>query len=171
MTEPSEHVDHLLDDYIHSLLGHRQAEEVRRHCETCPSCKAALEAACRRLDALRQAAPEPAPATLIEAALQRVAGHEKARRGRRRRLGLGLAAPLAASLLLLIGMQAYYETLAPTPYDLLVLGQRSLLAAADASLRVRLVDRRSGAALAGVPVTVELLGRGKEIVELARFRT
>src|SRR5262245_21520733 len=120
MSEPNPHVEHRIEDYLHDLLGPPEAEEVARHCKACPSCQAALEAACRLLDALRQAAaPPPASEGLVQATLGRVTAHERARRRRRVRLAWAVAGPLAASLLVLLGMQFYYERLTPTPYDLL----------------------------------------------------
>src|SRR5262249_45119842 len=83
--------------------------------------------------------------------------------------GAGLAA--AASVLALVGLHLHYFTLKPTSYDLLVLGQRQLLSATTASVRIRLVDRASQMAVPGVPVVVELRHKDGRSVELASATT
>lgn len=171
MSPPNDHVDKLLDDYLHQLLKPQEMLRVAQHCDGCARCKAALEDCQRRLEALRTAPVPPVPEKLVQTVLQRV---EAAQQRQRRLLRWAAAAAvcgLAATVLVLFGFQSYYETLRPTPYDLIVLGQHRLLAAAPASLRVRLLDHTTGAALAGMPVTVELLGGSDGNLELARFDT
>jgi uncharacterized protein YfaS (alpha-2-macroglobulin family) len=171
MSAPTDHVDHLLDDYLHQLLDPPDMFRVARHCDACAACKAALEAAGRRLVALRTV-PAPLPETLVQTVLQRVAAVDRRQvRLRRRVFGL-VAGGLAAAALLLGCFQWYYVMLAPTPFDLVVLGQRTLLAAAPASLRVRLTNRHATpAAVGGIPVTIELLDASAKRTELAHFDT
>src|SRR5207244_11197878 len=60
----------------------------------------------------------------------------------------------------------------PEPYDVQVLGQPRLLAGSAASLRIRLIDRSTGAALAKVPVEIELRDpHSGQLAHLARFDT
>ncbi len=170
MSAPNDHVDALLDDYLHRLLGHDVTLRVARHCDGCASCRAALEAAKRRAEAVG-AAPAPVPEALVQAVLERLETADRRLRRLRLRVAAAVGGVLAAAVLLLAALQWHYQTLAATPYDLAVLGQRTLLAAAPASLRVRLVNRSTGAAMAAVPVTVELLGGPAGPVQLARFDT
>jgi uncharacterized protein YfaS (alpha-2-macroglobulin family) len=66
----------------------------------------------------------------------------------------------------------YYMILEPTPPDLKVLGQKSLLAGSGGALRVRLMDRNSKQGMAGVPVDLELLDENSgQVVHLAHFLT
>jgi hypothetical protein len=79
---------------------------------------------------------------------------------------------VAACLAILAGGHLYVNSLSASPYDLTVYGQTDLLAGAAGSLRVRLVDHRTGQALTGVPVTIELQGKGPDqVVQLANFVT
>jgi hypothetical protein len=170
MLSNSEHVADLVDDYLHALLSPGRAAEVERHCAVCPACQAALEEARRRRTLLQSVPPSEASPRLVRDTLHRIGVHDQKRRRRLRRFFAGGIAALAACALVLLGMQIHYNRLSASPYDLLVLGQRTLLAATNSSLRIRLMDHARNAALAGVPVTVELRGEGRS-VELARFDT
>jgi hypothetical protein len=77
---------------------------------------------------------------------------------------------LAAVGLGLLAMNLYYENLAPSPYDLRVLGQVEMLPGAEASLRVIVYDHQAAAGVAGVPVRIELR-RGEAEPAVAEFRT
>lgn len=171
MSTPSDHVDPLVEDYVHDLLPAEQARRVEQHCNTCVSCCQALELARRRLRLL-QAVPSVEPsAALVPATLERIQTHEARRRRWRGHLAWGMLASLAASALLLTGLQLYYTLLRPGTIDLIVLGQNQLLAATSAALRVRLVDRQAGMVLSGVPVVVSLLAPDGRSERLAEFTT
>ncbi|HEY7155080.1 MAG TPA: MG2 domain-containing protein, partial [Gemmataceae bacterium] len=170
MSEINEHVADLVDDYLYALLSPGRAAEVERHCAACPTCQASLEDARRRRALLQSVPPREASGQLIDHTLRRISERDPKRRRRLTRFFLGSVAALAACALCILGAQLYYSRLTPTPYDLVVLGQRNLLAAANSSLRVRLMDRVANNALAGVPVVVELNGNGRSM-ELARFDT
>ena len=170
MSDINEHVADLVDDYLHALLTPGRAAEVERHCAACPACQAALEDARRRRALLQSVPPREASGQLIDRTLRRISKYEPKRRRRLVRFFLGGIAALAACALCILGVQIYYSLLAPSPYDLVVLGQHNLLAAANSSLRVRLMDRVANTALSGVPVVVELKGNGRS-AELARFDT
>src|SRR5207237_6454113 len=61
----------------------------------------------------------------------------------------------------------YYLNLKASGYDLKLLGQAELIANTLGSLRVRLIDRRTGYSVEGVPVTIALQNRGTgEVVQL-----
>ncbi|HWG45840.1 MAG TPA: MG2 domain-containing protein [Gemmataceae bacterium] len=170
MAVTNEHVADLVDDYLHALLSPGRAAEVENHCTVCPTCQAALDEARRRRAVLQAVPPSEASGQLLTGTLRRISEHDQKRRRRRTRFFVGSLAALAASALLLIGAQIYYHRLQATPYDLVVLGQRNLLAATNSSLRIRLMDRARNTTLAGVPVVVELRGNGRS-AELARFDT
>ena len=79
---------------------------------------------------------------------------------------------MAAAVLILAGLQIYNATLSPTPYDLIVLGQRDLLASRSGSLRVLLRNGKTSAPLANVPVAVMLVDQASsKIMTLAHFTT
>lgn len=170
MSNGSKHVLSVLDDYVHGVLTPEQAAQVEGHCETCADCRAELEAAERRLREYRSLPPVEASEQLIQDTLRRVDRHDRLRRVRGRFLMSGLIAA-AASVLLLIGVQTYYSRLSAGDFDLRVLGQSELLAGSNASVRVQLFDRKTGDAVGGVPVTVELRGKGADWVQLASFKT
>ena len=174
MSLSNEEVIHLLDDYLHGLLDAENTAEVERRCEISPSCKAALDEVRGRFTAL-QAAPPPseAPERLIQATVQRIQRTIDHRRRTTRRIMTGLGAALAASVLILLGLTIATTRLAPTPVNMAVLGQRQLLAATMASLRIRLTDRTAGdKPLANVPVTIELKdATGARSIQLASLST
>jgi uncharacterized protein YfaS (alpha-2-macroglobulin family) len=150
------HVDHLLDDYLHDLLDTPETRRVAEHCAACDQCREALDAARRRLAAIQEVPPTEATPELVEATLDRV--REEPRplsRAWQRTLWYALTG-MAACALVLLGSWWHYSGLSASPASLVVLGQRDLLAQTNSSLRVRLFDRKTHAALAGVPVTVEL---------------
>ncbi len=170
MSAKDEHVLHRLDDYLHGLLTERETGRVEGHCSACPECRAALEEARQLQAALASVPPTEASPTLIVATLRTIHQMRWRRKQRAYRAFFVLAFGSAAAILLLGLLQVHYQNLAPTPYDLVVLGQRDLLAASAASLRIRLFDRRDGRPLVGAPVRVELR-RGGESVQLASFKT
>jgi hypothetical protein len=152
----SDHVYDLVDDYWHDLLDPAAADRLERHCDACPACKKALADARRRADLLRAVPPREASGQLIQATLEKIDAHQLRRRRRVRRAIAAAVGVFATAAALLIGVQVYCANLSPSTLDLVVLGQRELFAATNASLRIRLVDRKTGAPVAGVPVTVEL---------------
>jgi hypothetical protein len=165
--------DHILDyvdAYLHGVLGAAMALRVERHCERCRICQVAMEEARIRFAAMQNVPRAEAPQELIQGTLLRIDKYEQ-RRPLRRRLRAGAAAAAVLAVLSLAGLHRYYFYLAPTPYDLTVLGQTQLIADTTASLRIRLTDHTSGAALAGVPVVVQLTGHGSTPLELSRFTT
>jgi hypothetical protein len=171
MSDAAEHVADLADDHVHNLLDAHTAARVERHCAGCEVCRAAVEAARRRLTALRAVPPVEAGAPLVRATADAV--NERAARDRRRarRFLWGSVAAVAASVAVLAGLHWYFATRQPTPYELTVLGQRDILAGTMVSLRVRLTDHRTGLPLADVPVRVALVARGGERVEVASLKT
>ena len=167
---PGGHVADLADDFVHRLLDAGRAAEVERHCAACPACKAAVDDARRRLAALQAEPSVEAPEQLVQKTIGKVQAHQKSRK-RRWRLFVGAAGGLlAASVAVLTWMHVYYWNLTATPYDMVVLGQRDLLAAANGSLRVVLRDHATLAPIAHVPGTVKLVGGGQS-VDLASFTT
>jgi uncharacterized protein YfaS (alpha-2-macroglobulin family) len=156
MPASHDHVHDLVDDYLHDLLTPADDERVERHCEECPACKKALEDARHRLAALQAVPTCEASGQLVQATLEKIDAQQLKQRRKVRRFFGSVAGAIAAMTLLLIGAHVYYWNLTPTTPDLLVLGQRELLTATNASLRIRLIDHKTGAALAGVPVAVEL---------------
>jgi uncharacterized protein YfaS (alpha-2-macroglobulin family) len=172
MSSGTDHVIDQVDDYLHNLLSEDEANHLERHCEACPRCQAALTEARRRREAVRVVPPVEASEELIQATVARVKA-EVRRPGRLlRRTIYYLAGALAASVLLLAGLHIWTANLTASPYDLVVLGQRDLLATAMSSLRLRLVERPSGQPQAGVPVTVELrTWDGRQSVQLASVTT
>ncbi len=168
----NDHVANLADDYVHRLLNASRATEVERHCAACPVCKAAVDDARLRFAALRAEPPAEASEELVRKTIGKIDAHQKARQRRWRLFLAGAGGLLAASVVVLVWLHVYYFNLAATPYDLVVLGQRQLLASANGSLRVVLRDAKTLAPVAGVPVTVRLVGRdNKQTADLAAFKT
>jgi hypothetical protein len=172
MFHENDHVLDHVDDYLHAALGPADAVHLEQHIEVCPICKVALEEARKRQAAYASLPPCEAPERLIQATLKSVAGHE-ARRRKLLRVGVpSVVAVLAASVLLLVGANVYYATLKPSPYEIKLLGQTSLLAGTGGSIRIQLVNHVNGAPLANVPVVLELRAPDTgNAITLAEFHT
>jgi hypothetical protein len=172
MIPRKDHVHDYLDDYLHDLLSADDADYVERHCDTCPRCRAALREARKRLAALEAVPPAEASEDLVENTVERVERHEESRRRWRRRIVAGVLATAAAAALVIGGLHYRVANATVTPYDLRVLGQTQMLAGANGSLRVRLVDRQTGKPMAGVPVDIGLRRKGTDqTVTVASFQT
>lgn len=168
MPDADDHVLHLLDAYLHDALAPRQAAEVERHCQDCRVCRVALEEARSRFDALQALPMVEAPEELIQATRGRI---ERAPRWKLSRPQKGFLAAAAAAVLIAC-VQLYYLNLAPSAYDLKVLGQTRWLAGSRASLRVLLVRHDSGQPVQGAPVEIDLIGKQpQQTVRLASFTT
>jgi uncharacterized protein YfaS (alpha-2-macroglobulin family) len=166
MAITNEHVYEAVDAYLHDLLAPAERVHVQRHCAECPACQAALAEAQRRLEALRALPSVRASAELIqrtEARLDEAAAARRLPRPwawlRSRPLAQKIALGAAAAGLFIGILNIYYLRLAPSPYDLRVLGQTELLAGADASLRLIVFNQEAGASAAGVPVHVMLASK------------
>lgn len=172
MTEDRFHVLDFVDDYFHEVVTPDYAAYLEQHCERCAMCKVALEEARKRHAALETLPTVEASEELIRSTVTRIEQEDRRRRSRRRLFSWTVLPALAASVLILLGLNIYYARMAPSPYSLVVLGQNQLYAAANGSLRIRVINHATGAALAGVPVQVELRDRpsGRN-VQLARFTT
>lgn len=166
------HVLDYVDDYLHESVTPEYALYLERHVEQCSICKAALDEARRRFAALEAVATAEASEELIQATVCRVETFEKQRVRQRRLVTWSTLSGLAASVLILACLNFYYWQMSPTPYDILVLGQQQLYAAAPGSLRVRVMNQATGEALANVRVTLELRGQGpQQVAQLAEFKT
>lgn len=168
MKKNDDHALEYVDAYLHGVLSEEAAERVAAHCESCPVCRAALAEAQTRLEALETLPPVEASEDLLQRSLERV---ERYRVVRSRWIrGAWIAA--AAVVVALAGAHAYYYNLSASPYDLRVLGQSDLLAGADASLRVVVVDSRDGAPQSEVPVEIDLIrSKPRSVFHLASFTT
>lgn len=172
MLTATDHVLEFVDDYLHDVLTPADAATLEGHCETCPICKVALDEARKRFAALEAAPACEAPERLIQATLERIDTHRVRQRKVRRRFVWGALAAAATVVAVLGGFHWHYANLSVTPYDLTVLTQKQMLSGSDASLRIRLMDRSTGAALAAAPVEVELRRKdAPERIQLCSFTT
>jgi hypothetical protein len=170
MSTANDHVQPLVDDYLHDLLSPAETARVEAHCAACAVCQTTLDEARQRRAALMSLPPREASPQLLDSTLQRIEQYKRRPRRALRNYLISSLAGLAAAALVLLGMQVYYSSLAATSADLIVLGQHQLIAAAPGSLRILLVDRKTNLPMAGVPVTVELHRRG-EVQELTNSKT
>lgn len=176
-----QHVDSLVDDYLHELLSPDEANRVERHCAECAACRDALEAARSLLAALRAVPPCEPSDELIRQTLLRLqsaplvdkeltmssttpkpVARKRSPWHRRVWLSLAVAASLAA---IAIGvMQSRWQQHAPSPYDLRILGQNQLLQGTPINLRLAVYDRSRNQFAANLPVHVKLVSRGSKAV-------
>ncbi len=159
------HVADQVDDYVHELLSPEDAARVESHCAQCPDCARALEQARRRLGLLRAVPPVEPSAGLVRATLDRIENEPPRRRLLGKRFWVGVGGVLAACIAVLTTAHLYFAYfLTPGSIDLAVLGQRELLAATTASLRVRLTQRGTSPVALTMPVVVTLRGPGRSQV-------
>jgi hypothetical protein len=152
----NDHVDALIDDYLHSLLSREEAHRVEQHCAVCPHCHRALDQGRQRLRLLHSLPPAEASGELVESTIDHVENHERSQRRRSRWLVSGVAIGLAASVLLLLGLNLYYQQLSASGYDLVVLGQSQLFPSSTGALRIRLIDRTTSRPMPNIPVKVQM---------------
>src|SRR5262245_1696065 len=138
------HVMDHVDDYLHGLLTAEDVEYLEEHCHKCSICDAALHEARKRLAAFETVPVCEASEQLVRQSVEAIHKHDETRKVIRKWTIRGVAAGLVAALLLLGGFHIYYATMAPSPYELTVLGQDHLLANTAGSLRIRLHDRKTG---------------------------
>lgn len=172
MRNSNTHVLEWVDDYLHNVLEAEQAEYVEQHCAECPICEVALREARKRLEALESVPPSEVSEDLIRKTMKRVETYERTVGRRRRWTFRGILAVAAAYVLVVGGLTVYYATLSPSPYDLKIYGPKSLMADTEGSFRVQVYRRDASAAVAGVPVSIEMLrGDGSPAIRLASFKT
>lgn len=169
MLDANAHVREYVDDFVHDLLAPEDRKAVAQHCTRCPDCQSALKEAEQRLATLERVPITKASESLIRGSVsQAIRPYSEQRAFAGRVFWIGVA---AAAVLLAI-VHVYFHNLSPSPYDLAVLGQTELIADAEASLRVRLANRKDGSGVEGVRVEIMLLGaESKRSLSLASFTT
>jgi hypothetical protein len=172
MLNPFDHVGDYVDDYLHEMLSAGDARNLEEHCIVCPQCQSALAEARKRMAGLQALPPREASERLIRKVVGNIDDYERRRRRVRRIFGWSTLVATAASVLILASLHFYYANLTPSPYDLAVLGQTKLFPGSAGSLCLRLVHQQTGAALAAVPVRIELRGKDRsQVVQLAKVET
>lgn len=168
----NDHVLDHVDDYLHEALSSEDAGYVERHCEACRICKVALEEARKRASAYDAVPANEASEELIQMTLKRIDQHEKSWwRYTRYALPSALVAA-AACLLVLAGVHIHYLRMAPSPWDIKLIGQQELLAGTRGAFRVQVLNRLTQVALANVPVELSLHDRtANNTIKLASFTT
>jgi hypothetical protein len=170
----SRYEDHLLDhvdDLLAGSLDPSEAERVRQFCEDDPRGQAALAAAQKRRLALLAWSDPPPPENLVRHTMARINRYEQTTGRLRAWAPRAFFSLVAAAAAVLVAVNVYYHRLEPSPFDLQVYGQSRLLADSDASLRVRLVDVRTGSPAVGVEGTVDLLGPDQLLIQQVSFTT
>lgn len=173
------HEDHVaadLDDYVNEILPRSKASAIERHCATCPACQTALIEARKRRSALEAVPPCEASTQLIGKIMHKIDEHERRRRRFRKAYLWTVLTAAAASIFIVVALQIYYTRLAPSPYDLAVIGQGQLFPGAPGSLCIRLTNHAAGSPLANVPVEFGLYRdlsskAGAKAVSLGSFQT
>ena len=176
----AEHVDSMVDDYLHDLLTPDEASRVERHCAECAACREALEAARSRLAALRAVPPCEPSELLIQKTLSRLqsaplidktadkdatmqptiqppAKSAQKRSPWHRRVWLTLACAASVAAIAIGATQRHWQNYKPLPYDLRILGQDQLLEGAPVNLRLAVFDRDKNRLEGNLPVTVALV--------------
>src|SRR5262245_33772366 len=133
MSEHSNHVAEEVDAYVHDVLTAADRARVEHHVAVCPACWKLLAEARQRLEALLSLPVETASEALIRRTERRL---DRAQQRRPRRIRRFAAAAAVLVIAVTSVMHWHYQTMAPSPYDLCVLGQTRLLPGAESSVRV-----------------------------------
>ncbi len=172
MLNPKEHVLDYVDDYLHDVLSPEDAQAVEEHCERCPICRAGIDEARKRFEALKSVAHSEASEQLVQQTLENIDMVTTTRQRRWTYFSRTVLLATAASVLIIGGLNLHYYRMTPSPYELRLLGQNELLAGANAALRVAVFDHRTRQPVSGIPVTLTLLNRQtNDTVTLASFTT
>lgn len=168
----SKHPERHVDDLVHELLTPEQAAIVQAWCDNSDEGQAALAAAQERMSVLSSVgAIKPSPA-LVSDTIRRIEGKVERRKGIWKLYRRGLLMGTAASILLIAGIQWYYSKLAPTPYDLRVIGQNELIAGSNGSMQVFVRDVQSRGIVDGIPLELHLRDRSSNReVHLASYQS
>src|SRR5262249_53536595 len=127
------------DAYVHGLLSAAEKNQFEQDLNNDSALRQALEEARRRWSLLAAALPPvEASEPLVQATLQRIGGHIERRKRWRRRIYVGMMAPLAAAALLLAFFHVHYENLSASPINLEVYGQSQLMPGSNGALCIRL---------------------------------
>ncbi len=168
MSQQEYDINERADMYLHGLLSAAQAKEFRERCEALWEHRVALEEAVARRQALQNLPRVELPETLVRSTMARIEQHDQ------HPISKAFWSVAAVAAVLLACFHVYSATYQPSPYDLLIFGQNEWIADSEASIRVRLVNRQTNQALAGVPVTIALSNDAAEQsgeVTLASFQT
>jgi hypothetical protein len=141
-----EHVVDRLNAYLDGLLGQGDSADVKRHCNHCAFCQAALE----RLGAERWGDPWQTGGAITKATRRPSRPH----RGWPGLWSFFWLTLIAVAVVLTV-CHVHFKTLTPSPYDLRVLGQTEWLSGTQAAIHLQ-VARHDGRQEPGIPVSVEL---------------
>ncbi|MCC7389808.1 MAG: hypothetical protein IT431_13690 [Phycisphaerales bacterium] len=162
----------LVDEFAHGLLNTEESAYVERRIAESEVWAAAHAEALRRKELIASVPASEPGESLIGQTLERVAAEGPTRERNRRLLLWTPLAGLAAAVAVFLGVNLYFASLRPPPYDLQVYGQSSLASDSRASLRVRLSRPGSGDGVAGVPVEITIRDPERSVTtRLASFTT
>src|ERR1700677_71581 len=158
-----------IDCLLHDTLTPNEKTQMEEHCRHCPACQAALDEGKKRFQMLTGITGSEAGEQLIQSTMKKVSDYEVRARRRRGILVWSAFATAAAIVLLFVGQHIFHASLAPSPYDVRVLGQTQFIADRDAELRVAVVS--NGKRISNVPVKIELADNQRDFVELVSCET
>ncbi|MBS0203879.1 MAG: DUF1559 domain-containing protein [Planctomycetes bacterium] len=192
MSVSHDHVQEFVDAFVHDALDPEQAAVVEGHCQACAGCRAALADAQQRFDALKSVPPCYADGELLartddwlDKQIERSSGSslkhfseplpptpDREPANRRWAAFRAIVATFVVAAVLIQSLKFYYNGLSPSPYDLQILGERTLSPGTESGLRILVFNRKRQQPLADVPVTVELVAPAdRAVIQLASFRT
>jgi hypothetical protein len=172
MSDQFTHILDYVDDYWHDVLSTGEDKYIEEHCQRCPICKVALDEAEKRHTAFQSVPASEGSEQLVQQTLGKVAEVDARQQRRRRILRRAVLPAAAACVAILAIVHIYFLNLAPSPYDLTLLGQAQLFAGSDGSLRVRVLHHERGQGVKDVPVAIDLLDpKTDQVVHLASFNT
>ncbi len=162
----------MVDAYFHGLLSEEDRRHVQSMVESDKTWRLAFNHARQRYETLRGVPMAQASSELIESTLKGVRTRRDVEARLRRRRTWVVLGPLAATVVILCGLQLYYHNLQANPYDVRVLGQTTLAASTTASMRVLVTRYESGDPTPNVPVELRLRDDTNDrVINLARFTT
>ncbi|MDX1565454.1 MAG: MG2 domain-containing protein, partial [Phycisphaeraceae bacterium] len=161
MIDPTS-IDDQIDAYLHDLLSPDQKAEIERKVSDDPTWRQALQHGRERLGRLENLPPAEASASLINQTLGRIDALPARTAPRRRKVLTYLPLALAAGLLAMIGGHLFLENLEPTGLNLSMRGPTHWQPDAPGSVRIRLVNEKTGRPIEGARVRLTLVGNHRE---------
>jgi hypothetical protein len=175
MIKPDDNILDYVDDYVQGILPEDEARQVEEYCEKSRVGQVALEEARRRYEALKSLPTSQAGEQLIQSTVEKVQMQVTRRQRTRKIIARTVLLVTAASVLIIGAFHARYYFMVPSPYDLRIMGQEDLLAGSPASLRLTVLNQKTGRPVPNVPLEMTLAdsqsGKTVQLVSLTTDET
>jgi len=170
--KPTDDISQYADDYVHGVLNEEETSFFEKYCESHPEAASEVEAARRRKELLGEAPPVEAPSDLVDRTTASIDKQVRRSAASWKYFTRTFALATTAAVLAIGLLHASYSFMAPSDYDLRLIGQNQLMPGSAASMRLGLFDVSTQKQLQGVPVEIALYDPRKDVeVLLVSYKT